>query len=156
VRNASDDVLKMLAKNNGIIMVNFYPEYLIDSNRDWYRDEHREKKRLQETIKDEAQLDAALDEWRKSHPEPHQATVADVANHIDHICKVAGVDHVGIGADFEGFSGPPTGLEDVSTYPKVFAELLARGHSEEDIKKIAGLNILRVLRDAEKVAAAQR
>jgi membrane dipeptidase len=150
-RNASDEVLKMLAKNNGIIMVNFYPEYLIDSNKQWYHEEHQEKKRLQQTITDEDKLDAALDEWAKQHPKPHSAGIADVANHIDYICKVAGVDHVGFGADFEGFSGPPVGLEDVSTYPKVLAELLARGHSEEDIKKIAGLNILRVFRDAEKV-----
>ncbi len=152
VRNASDDVLKLLAANNGIMMVNFYPEYLIDSNRDWYRAEHQEKKRLQETIKDEDKLDAALAEWRKANPEPNHATIGDVANHIDHICKVAGVDHVGIGSDFEGFDGPPVGLQDVSTYPALLAELMARGHSEEDIKKIAGLNILRVLHDAENVA----
>lgn len=151
-RGASDDVLKLLAVNNGIIMVNFYPEYLIDSNREWYRTEHDEKKRLQKSIKDDDKVDAALVEWRKSNPPPHQASIADVANHIDHICKVAGVDHVGIGSDFEGFDGPPIGLEDVSTYPKLLAELLARGHSEEDIRKIAGLNILRVLRDAEKVS----
>jgi membrane dipeptidase len=155
-RNASDEVLKMLAKNNGIIMVNFYPEYLIDSNRQWYRDQHHEKKRLQETLKDDDKVDAALEKWRAANPAPHKATIADVANHIDHICKVAGVDHVGIGSDYEGFGGPPVGLEDVSTYPKLLAELLARGHSEEDIKKIAGLNILRVLRDAEKVAHEQR
>ncbi|MGZ5516264.1 MAG: dipeptidase [Limisphaerales bacterium] len=152
VRNSSDDVLKLLAKNNGIIMVNFYPEYLINSNRDWYREQHHEKKRLEETLKDDAAVDAALDKWRETNPQPHQAGIADVANHIDHICKVAGVDHVGIGSDYEGFGGPPVGLEDVSTYPKLLAELLARGHSEEDIKKIAGLNILRVLHDAENVA----
>ncbi len=156
VRNASDDVLKMLAKNNGIMMVNFYPEYLIDSNREWYRAEHREKKRLQETIKDEDKLDAALAEWRKTNPEPHHASIADVANHIDHICKVAGVDHVGIGSDYEGFDGPPEGLEDVSKYPDLFAELIRRGHSDDDIKKIAGLNILRVLHDAEKVSKSMR
>jgi membrane dipeptidase len=156
VRNASDDVLKLLAKNNGIIMVNFYPEYLIDSNRDWYRAEHHEKKRLQETIKDEDKLDAALAEWRKVNPQPHHANIADVANHIDHICKVAGVDHVGLGSDYEGFDGPPDGLQDVSCYPKLLAELLARGHSESDIKKIAGQNILRVLRDAEKVSKSLR
>ena len=137
-RNASDKVLKMLAKNNGIIMVNFYPEYLIDSNKQWYHEEHREKKRLQETIKDDGKLDAEMEKWRAVNPAPHHAGIADVANHIDHICKVAGVDHVGIGADFEGFGGPPVGLEDVSTYPALLAELLARGHSEEDIKKSPG------------------
>jgi membrane dipeptidase len=155
-RNASDEVLKMLAKNNGVIMVNFYPEYLIESNGQWYRDQHRQKKLLKETLQDDAQVDAAMDKWRETHPAPHKANIADVANHIDHICKVAGIDHVGIGADFEGFNGPPVGLEDVSTYPKLLAELLARGHSEEDIKKIAGLNILRVLRDAEKVSKTLR
>lgn len=151
-RNASDEVLKQLAANNGVIMVNFYPEYLVDSLREWYRMEHHEKMRLKETLKDDGKIEAALYEWRKANPPKSNATLSDVANHIDHICKVAGVDHVGIGADFEGFDGPPDGLEDVSCYPKLLAELMARGHSEDDIKKIAGLNILRVLRDAEKVS----
>ena len=76
-----------------------------------------------------------------------------MADHIDHLRKVAGVDHVGIGSDFDGFNGPPVGLEDVSKYPDLFVELLRRGYSEEDLKKIAGANLLRVFRAVERVAA---
>ena len=81
------------------------------------------------------------------------ATLTDVADHIDHLRKVAGIDHVGIGSDFDGFHGSTKGLEDVSCYPALLAELLRRGYSKDDLKKIAGLNVLRVLREAEKVAA---
>ena len=100
------------------------------------------------------QHDVGLKEWRKDHPEPKPATLADVANHIDHIRKVAGIDNIGIGSDFDGFHGSVVGLEDVSCYPALFAELLQRGYSKQDIKKIAGQNILRVLRDAERVATS--
>lgn len=81
-----------------------------------------------------------------------QATIADVADHIEHVVKVAGVDHVGIGSDFDGISSTPVGLEDVSTYPKIFAELSRRGWSEEDLAKLAGENVLRAWRQAEEVA----
>ena len=88
----------------------------------------------------------------KANPSP-RVTLSEVADHIDHIRKVAGVNAIGIGADFEGFGRPPEGLEDVSRYPALLAELLRRGYSDEEVQKIAGLNLLRVLRAAEKVAA---
>ena len=91
-------------------------------------------------------------EWRKTHPDLNAATLSDVADHIDHIRKIAGVDHIGVGGDFDGFTGAVRGLEDVSKYPDLFAELLRRGYSKDDIKKIAGLNVLRTLRGAERVA----
>ena len=84
-----------------------------------------------------------------AHLSSHEATVSDVADHIDHVRKVAGIDYVGVGGDYEGFDGPPDGLEDVSCYPALFAELLRRGYTPEDVKKVAGLNILRVMRQVE-------
>ena len=91
-----------------------------------------------------------MDAWFEANPGP-PATVSDVADHIDHVREVAGIDHVGIGSDFYGGS-MPEGLGDVSTYPALFDELAARGYSEEDLAKVAGRNVLRVMRDAERVA----
>ncbi len=153
-RNASDAVLKMLKENNGVIMLNFYPEYLTESVRANYVKGKVEKERLKKLHPhNSALVEKELDKWEEQHPPAKKATLLDVADHVDHIRKVAGVDHIGIGSDYEGFGGPPEGLEDVSCYPALFAELLHRGYSEEEIKKIAGLNVIRVLRDAEKVAA---
>ena len=101
---------------------------------------------------DPAAVKAALDDWRKANPAP-RATVAEVADHIDHIRKVAGIDHIGLGGDFDGITSVVEGLEDVSKYPALTAELLRRGYTDEEIKKILGLNILRVMRAAEKVSA---
>ena len=93
-----------------------------------------------------------MDAWRAAHPRP-AVTIAQVADHIDHVRKVAGIDHVGIGSDFDGISAGPDGLEDVSTFPKLTAELLRRGYSDADVKKVLGLNLLRVMRAAEAAAA---
>jgi membrane dipeptidase len=96
-------------------------------------------------------------EWRGTRPKFPRATLSDVADHVDHIRKVAGIDHIGIGSDFDGFSSlPPEGLEDVSKYPALLAELLRRGYRRNDIKKIAGQNVLRVMRQAERVAARKQ
>jgi membrane dipeptidase len=92
-----------------------------------------------------------LDAWRQAHPAPH-ATLSQVADHIDHIRKVAGIDHIGLGADFDGITTVIDGLEDVSKYPYLTAELLRRGYSDEDVKKIMGLNLLRAMRGAEQEA----
>jgi membrane dipeptidase len=97
-------------------------------------------------------ITAGLAEWRKTNTDPNAATLSDVANHIDHIRNLVGVDHIGVGSDFDGFTGAVRGLEDVSKYPDLLAELLRRGYSKEDVKKIAGLNLLRVMRGAERVA----
>ena len=93
-----------------------------------------------------------MEAWEAAHPRP-QATLAQVADHIDHVRKVAGVDHVGIGSDFDGITNTPVGLEDVSTFPALFAELIRRGWSDEDLRKLAGRNALRMLRGAEATAA---
>ena len=92
-----------------------------------------------------------MDEWRAAHPRP-RATVAEVADHIEHIRKIAGVDHVGIGSDFDGVDDTPVGLEDASKFPNLFAELIRRGWSDADLRKLAGQNLLRAFRQAEATA----
>jgi membrane dipeptidase len=93
--------------------------------------------------------------WRQAHPRP-KVTLADVADHIDHVKKVAGVDHVGIGSDFDGIGQGPEGLEDVADFPALFAELIRRGWSDADLRKLAGQNVLRALRQAEATARRLR
>jgi membrane dipeptidase len=153
-RNVPDDVLKLTAANGGVVMVCFMPGYVVErEGADWTARD-KEEQRLKKLYPDNpAKVEADLSVWRKAHPEPPPATVADVANHIDHIRKVAGIDHIGIGSDFEGYHSSLKGLEDVSCYPALLAELMRRGYSKDDLKKIAGLNVLRVLREAEKVSA---
>ena len=107
--------------------------------------EYREK------YPNEKDLEAAMKEWRKANPIP-AGSVKDLVNHIDHIVKIAGIDHVGLGSDYDGVSKLPVDLPDVSRYPVITQELLDRNYSESDIKKILGENILRALREAEKVA----
>jgi len=153
VRNVPDDVLRMTATNGGVVMACFLPGYLTESGRSRLKAYDAERTRLQKLYPDDqAKIDSGIAEWKRAQPLLREATLNDVADHIDHIRKVAGIDHVGIGSDFDGFSGPPQGLEDVSKYPDLLAELLRRGYSKEDIKKIAGLNVLRVMRGTERVA----
>jgi len=154
VRNVPDDVLQMVATNGGVVMVTFVPEYLTEIDRADEIEVSNEKRRLKLMYPhNDAKYKAGVAAWRAVHPDPRQSTLLDVADHIDHVRQVAGIDHVGIGSDYEGFSNPPQGLEDVSCYPVLLAELLKRGYSRNDIKKVAGLNVLRVLREAEKVSA---
>lgn len=93
--------------------------------------------------------------WRDANPVP-RATLAQVADHIDHVRQIAGIDHIGIGSDFDGISSVPVGLEDVSTYPALIAELLRRDYSDEDVRQILGRNVLRVMRAVEEVSARLR
>jgi membrane dipeptidase len=153
-RNVPDDVLQLTAKNGGVVMVCFLPGYVTERGRLAMAALDAEEERLKKSYADDsAEYKAGVAAWKKAHPSPHEATLSEVADHIDHIKKVAGIDHVGIGSDYEGFRGPPDGLEDVSCYPALLAELLKRGYSKEEIKKVAGLNVLRVLKETEKVAA---
>lgn len=153
VRNVPDDVLRMTKTNGGVVMVCFLPGYVSEVDRKDAELAKAERDRLMELHGEDMQkVTAGMAEWRKTHPDPNATTLSDVADHIDHIRKVIGVDHLGIGSDFDGFSGAVKGLEDVSKYPELLAELLRRGYSKDDIKKIAGLNVLRVLRGAERVA----
>ena len=155
-RNVPDNVLQMLPKNGGIVMVTFVPGFLAPKVTAWNALETAETARLlQQLPSDEAARKTGIETWRKANPVP-RATVADIANHIDHIKKVAGIDHIGLGGDFDGITSVPEGMEDVSKYPALTAELLRRGYSDDDVKKILGLNILRVMKAAEGVSAKLR
>jgi membrane dipeptidase len=151
-RNVPDDVLARLAANGGICMVTFVPGFVSQEAADWLADLKAETARRGLDARDLAQVFAVKPEWEAAHPVP-QATLAQVADHIEHVRRVAGLEHVGIGGDFDGTPDVTAGLEDVSAYPALFAELLARGWSEPDCAALAGGNLLRVLRDAESVAA---
>jgi membrane dipeptidase len=155
-RNVPDDVLAMLPKNGGVVMANFYSGFVSEQVREWSADQAAETAR-QKSLNpgDPAAADKAIAAWTAAHPEPH-ATIGQVADHIDHIRKVAGVDHVGIGSDFDGIPSAPDGLSDVSHYPDLFVELARRGWSDEDLSKLAGGNILRAFREAEKVSLRLR
>ena len=149
-RNVPDDVLELVRGSNGIVMVTFYPSYVSDATRRYILEALAERERLQTEFSDE-EASRRLREWQQVNPSP-RPTLAQVADHIDHIRDVAGIDHIGIGADYDGMPPGPVGLEDVSSYPALFVELLKRGYSDDDIAKIAGGNILRVMRDVELVA----
>lgn len=146
-RNVPDDVLRLLAANDGIVMVNFFPGFIVP------------------------ELATALSDLRARHPEsedysravsqlwktnPPRGTVKSVADHVDHIVRVAGVDHVGLGSDYDGIDMTPEGMEDVSRFPALTEELVRRGYGEKDLAKILGGNLLRVMRRAEEVAQGLR
>jgi membrane dipeptidase len=152
-RNVPDDVLQRLKANGGVVMVTFVPSFVSEKLRLYYSLRSAEEARLKSIHSGEPQqVKAGLAAWDKANPAP-RATIADVADHIEHVIRVAGDEHVGIGGDLDGISTTPIGLESVADYPKLFAELLRRGHSEERLKKIAGLNVLRVMRANEATAA---
>jgi membrane dipeptidase len=151
-RNVPDDVLKLLSANGGIVMVTFVPSFLSPKVAAWSNLQTAEQKRLEQQYPaDAAAVKLGVDAWTKTNPAP-LATVSDVADHIDHIREVAGIDHIGLGGDFDGITAVVQGMEDVSTYPVLTAELLRRGYKEEDVKKILGLNVLRVMRQVERVS----
>jgi membrane dipeptidase len=152
-RNVPDSVLKLLPKNGGVVMVTFVPGFLSNEVAAHGRLERAERDKLTTMFpNDQAAVNAKIEEWRKTNPAP-RATLAQVADHIDHIRKVAGIDHIGLGGDFDGITQVVQGLEDVSKYPDLTAKLLERGYKDEDVKKILGLNVLRAWRQAEQVAA---
>ena len=151
-RNVPDNVLRLLPTNRGIVMVTFVPGFLSSKVVAWGKLQTAEQQRLRQQLpQDENAQKAALATWVKANPAP-RATIADVADHVDHIRKTAGIDCIGLGGDFDGITSVPDGLEDVSKYPALTAELLRRGYKDDEIGKILGLNILRVMREAEKVA----
>ena len=153
-RNVPDAVLRLLPKHGGVVMVTFVPGFLSAQVAAWFEAQGAERRRLEQLHPTDASaVTAAVDAWTAAHPAP-RATVADAADHIDHIRTIAGIDHIGLGGDFDGITSVPEGLEDVSKYPALTAELLRRGYSDDDIKKINGLNVLRVMRQAEKVSQA--
>jgi len=152
-RNVPDDVLKLTAENRGVVMVCFVPGFVVQRESTDLNAWEKENDRLKNVFpNDTAKVEQGIKEWRASHPAPRRGTISDVADHIDHIREVAGIDHIGLGSDFDGFRGGIDGLDDVSGYPALLAELLRRGYSKTDLEKIAGLNVLRVLREAEIVS----
>jgi len=151
-RNVPDEILKQLPANGGVVMVTFVPGFLSPKVAAWTSLQTAEQTRLQQQYpNDAAAVKLGVDAWTKANPSP-RATVSDVADHIDHIRQVAGIDHIGLGGDFDGITAVVQGMEDVSTYPVLTAELLRRGYKEDDLKKILGLNILRAMRQVEKVS----
>jgi membrane dipeptidase len=155
-RNVPDDVLRRVAQNGGIVMVNFHPGYDSAEFGAWLADRAAEQTRLSSPlyglyIGQPARAKAALAAWDSAHPKPKH-TIAMLADHADHIRKVAGIDHVGIGSDFDGIEDLPEGMHGVDGFPLLLKELMRRGWSDQDIRKIAGDNLLRVLAAAEGVA----
>ena len=156
-RNVPDSILTRLKTNGGVVMVTFVPGFVSQkiADRNRLRDAQLAEARRR-APRDSLAVERAMAQWDAANPAP-KATLADVADHIEHVRKVAGVDHVGIGSDFDGTDNNlPVGLEDVSTFPSLLAELSRRGWSEEDLRKLAGENVLRALTQAERVAARLR
>jgi membrane dipeptidase len=153
VRNVPDSILKLVARNGGIVMTNFAPDYVSESLRAYGDSIQAWTRKLRGAGVDSGQVRDSVRAWRARAP---RATLQQVADHMDHLRQVAGIDHVGIGSDFDGISSVPVGLEDVSKFPDLIAELLRRGWTETEVKKVAGLNILRVMREAERVAREMR
>jgi len=155
-RNVPDDVLRRLQQNGGVVMVTFVPGFVSEKLRTFQSLREAEEGRLKSLFSGEPQnVKDGLAKWDAANPRP-VATISDIADHIEHAIQVAGEDHVGIGGDLDGIGTTPADLTSVADYPKLFAELLRRGHSEQQLKKIAGLNVLRVMKQAEAVSAKLR
>jgi membrane dipeptidase len=160
-RDVPDDVLKLTAKNDGVVMVNFFPGYVSAARNQWEADRAAEMARYSSPpfgglyIGQPDRAKAAIEAWEREHPMP-VTTLEQVADHIEHVRQVAGVDHVGLGSDFDGIPDAPRGLEGVDRYPALLAELMRRGWSDGDVAKVAGENVLRVMAACERVAATLR
>ena len=156
-RNVPDDILRSVAERGGVVMANFAPGYVSDARRRWDADDAAEKTRFSSPpyaglyIGQPDRAKAALAAWEQQHPKP-LATLAEVADHIEHIRQIAGVEHVGLGSDFDGIGSTPVGLEGVDKYPALLEELMRRGWSDAAIAKLAGGNVLRVMAATEAVA----
>jgi membrane dipeptidase len=152
-RNVPDSILRRVATNGGVVMATFVPTFVSQKKLDFSKAAAAAFDSIAKVPgMDSLKRVAADSAWANAHPAP-KALLTDVADHIDYLRKVAGVDHVGIGSDFDGIEETVVGLEDVSTYPALFAELARRGWSDEDLKKLAGENLLRALERVESVAA---
>ena len=152
-RNVPDDVLRRLAENGGVVMVTFVPSFVNEGVRESFQRLDVERRRLLAAGTPPEEIRSRLTAWRNENPGV-QATLSDVADHIDHIRGLIGTAHLGIGSDYDGIPTVPVGLEDASTFPDLFVELVRRGYSDDELKDIAGRSILRAMRAAE--ATAQR
>jgi membrane dipeptidase len=151
-RNVPDKVLAMLRANGGVVMVTFVPGFLSPAVAAWNKRQTAEETRLTAQFPaDAAAVKSGVAAWTKGNPAP-RAHITDAADHIDHIRAVAGIDHIGLGGDFDGIENVVEGLDNVSTYPSLTAELLKRGYKDDEIRKILGQNVLRVMRQAEAVS----
>jgi membrane dipeptidase len=155
-RNVPDDVLDKVKVNGGVVMIVTLPRFVSNEVRDWTAAQGAEETRLKLLNPgDPAAVKAGIAAWNTAHGEPH-ATLAQVADHIDHVKARIGVDHIGLGGDFDGMPNTALGMEDVSKYPALFAELARRGYSFDDLQKISSGNIMRVLKAAEAYAVAHK
>ncbi len=153
VRNVPDDVLLRVRDNGGVVMVVFLGYYVSEDLRTWAERRQAERATLsKDQSGDNVAFTAGLAAWDRVNPKP-RATIAQVVDHIDHIRDMIGVDYIGLGGDYDGTSSLPVGLEDVSKYPDLIVEILRRGYTDEAVRKIIGLNVLRVMREVEAVAA---
>jgi membrane dipeptidase len=150
-RNVPDSILKQLPKNDGVVMVNYYSLFVVPAAAELGQQQLAFEAGLKRQGVSGRDRRAAVEGWRRQHPAP-AGTIHDVLDHIDHIAKVAGVDHVGLGSDYDGVSMLPAQLEDVATYPYITQGLLDRGYSEDDIRKVLGGNLMRVWRKAVEVS----
>jgi membrane dipeptidase len=152
-RNVPDEVLRLTAKNGGVVMINFYPGFVVPAAAENAKKALPVLRELKQKYgQDTKAIRAEMKRWSQQNP-TDPGSIHNVLDHVDHVVKVAGADHVGLGSDFDGIETVPAQLEDVSTYPKITQGLLDRGYSEADIRKILGGNLLRVLRGAEAAAA---
>lgn len=155
-RNVPDSVLARLKDNGGIVMAVGYPDFLSEKRRQWVAAGAGEEARLNSLWRGNPDaVTRGMEAWRAGNPEI-KATVSDWADHIDHIRKVSGIDHIGVGGDYDGMETGPVGAEDAAGYPALFTELARRGYKQGELEKIAGGNIERVLRAAEAYAAAHK
>jgi membrane dipeptidase len=155
-RNVPDDVLELVGRTGGVVMVTFVPSFVAREGAEFNQVVLAEARRVRAEHPDDPEgVRVAMDAWFEANPGP-PASVSDVADHIDHVRDVAGIDHIGIGSDFDGAPTMPEGLEDVSCYPALFEELATRGYRDEDLMKIAGRNVLRVMREAARTGARLR
>jgi membrane dipeptidase len=154
-RNVPDDVLRLVRDNGGVVMVNFFSGFVVPRSAQIMAQMFDKLRELRAAYPDEAEFQRQRRRWEAANPYP-AGTIHDVVDHIEHIARVAGVDHVGLGSDFDGITKVPQQLEDVSTYPRITQELLNRGWQPADIHKVLSGNILRVLRRAEEVARELR
>ncbi|QDT68636.1 Membrane dipeptidase (Peptidase family M19) [Planctomycetes bacterium MalM25] len=149
-RNVPDDVLRRLPEKDGVVMVNFFSAFVVPAAVENYATLFKLRRKLREEGLDEGAVSSRVAEWRAKNRMP-KGTIHDLLDHIDHIAEVAGVEHVGIGSDFDGVSVLPEGLEDVACYPRITQGMLDRGYTPDQIRGVLGGNLLRVMRKAEAV-----
>ena len=155
-RTVPDDILRLLPENGGVVMVTFVPAFLSSDFWAWSRERSAQEARLKSLYSySKAKVTEGLKAWDAAHPKP-DVPISVVADHVEHVVKIAGNDHVGLGGDFDGIDDTVPDLNGVEDYPNLFAELIRRGWNDRDLAKLAGGNILRVMRRAEAVAASMK